>query len=104
MGEPLVEVRDLVKHFPITSGIVIQRQVAAVHAVDGVQIEGVSRQAIKSIRRHTHDRPAADFFGYVGDQRGFRMVGVNLDDFGTQPFLFATRTQERTDARASWIL
>ncbi|HKR99486.1 MAG TPA: dipeptide ABC transporter ATP-binding protein [Candidatus Dormibacteraeota bacterium] len=39
MGEPLVEVRDLVKHFPITSGIVLQRQVAAVHAVDGVSFD-----------------------------------------------------------------
>ncbi len=35
-GEPLVEVRDLVKHFPITRGIVLQRKVGAVKAVDGV--------------------------------------------------------------------
>jgi peptide/nickel transport system ATP-binding protein/oligopeptide transport system ATP-binding protein len=39
LNEPLVEVRDLVKHFPITSGIVLQRQVAAVHAVDGVSFD-----------------------------------------------------------------
>ncbi len=36
---PLVEARDLVKHFPITRGIVIQRQVGAVRAVDGVSFE-----------------------------------------------------------------
>jgi oligopeptide/dipeptide ABC transporter ATP-binding protein len=36
MSEPLVEVRDLVKHFAITRGVLLQRQVAAVHAVDGV--------------------------------------------------------------------
>ncbi len=36
MGEPLVEVKNLVKHFPITSGIIIQRQVGAVKAVDNV--------------------------------------------------------------------
>jgi oligopeptide/dipeptide ABC transporter ATP-binding protein len=35
----LVEVRDLVKHFPITRGIVIQRKVGAVQAVDGVSFE-----------------------------------------------------------------
>jgi oligopeptide/dipeptide ABC transporter ATP-binding protein len=38
-GEPLLEVRDLVKHFPITSGFFISRQVAAVQAVDGVSFD-----------------------------------------------------------------
>ncbi len=32
----LVDVRGLVKHFPITRGIIIQRQVGAVRAVDGL--------------------------------------------------------------------
>jgi oligopeptide/dipeptide ABC transporter ATP-binding protein len=35
----LVEVRDLVKHFPITQGILLQRQVGAVKAVDGVSFD-----------------------------------------------------------------
>jgi peptide/nickel transport system ATP-binding protein/oligopeptide transport system ATP-binding protein len=39
MTEPLVRVQDLVKHFPITQGIVFQRQVGAVHAVDGVSFD-----------------------------------------------------------------
>ena len=39
MSEPLVRVQDLVKHFPITRGIVFQRQVGAVHAVDGVSFD-----------------------------------------------------------------
>jgi peptide/nickel transport system ATP-binding protein len=38
-GAPLVEVRDLVKHFPITSGVVFQRRVGAVEAVDGVSFQ-----------------------------------------------------------------
>jgi peptide/nickel transport system ATP-binding protein len=33
---PLLEVRDLVKEFPVTAGAVLQRQVAAVHAVSNV--------------------------------------------------------------------
>ncbi|MFN8201045.1 MAG: dipeptide ABC transporter ATP-binding protein [Solirubrobacteraceae bacterium] len=37
-ADVLLEVRDLIKHFPITRGIVFQRQVAAVHAVDGVSL------------------------------------------------------------------
>jgi oligopeptide transport system ATP-binding protein len=35
----LVQVRDLKMHFPITSGILIQRQVGAVQAVDGVSFD-----------------------------------------------------------------
>ena len=35
----LLEIKDLKKHFPITSGIVIQRQVGAVKAVDGVSFD-----------------------------------------------------------------
>jgi oligopeptide/dipeptide ABC transporter ATP-binding protein len=33
---PLVEVRELVKHFPITRGIIFRRKIGAVQAVDGV--------------------------------------------------------------------
>jgi peptide/nickel transport system ATP-binding protein/oligopeptide transport system ATP-binding protein len=36
---PLVRVRDLVKHFPITRGIIIQRKIGAVRAVDGVSLD-----------------------------------------------------------------
>jgi len=37
-GDPLVEVRDLVKHFPIRQGL-LQRHVGAVRAVDGVSFD-----------------------------------------------------------------
>src|SRR3954452_7003 len=46
MSEPLVRVQDLVKHFPITRGIVIQRQVGAVHAVDGVSFDVVEGETL----------------------------------------------------------
>ncbi|MFJ2557683.1 MULTISPECIES: ABC transporter ATP-binding protein [unclassified Streptomyces] len=36
MAEPLLEVRDLVKHYPLTQGILFRRQIGAVQAVDGV--------------------------------------------------------------------
>jgi len=35
-GVPLLEVRDLVKEFPVTAGAILQRKVAAVHAVSTV--------------------------------------------------------------------
>ncbi|HET7049771.1 MAG TPA: dipeptide ABC transporter ATP-binding protein [Solirubrobacteraceae bacterium] len=38
-ASPLVEVRDLVKHFPIKQGVIFQRQIGAVKAVDGVSFD-----------------------------------------------------------------
>ncbi|HVL89020.1 MAG TPA: oligopeptide/dipeptide ABC transporter ATP-binding protein [Actinomycetota bacterium] len=39
MSEPLLEVKDLRVYFPIKEGIVVERQVGAVRAVDGVDLE-----------------------------------------------------------------
>lgn len=39
MSEPLLQVRELVKHFPITQGVVFQKQIGAVQAVDGVSFD-----------------------------------------------------------------
>jgi peptide/nickel transport system ATP-binding protein/oligopeptide transport system ATP-binding protein len=38
-AEPLIEVRNLIKHFPITSGIIFQRKIGAVRAVDDVTFD-----------------------------------------------------------------
>jgi len=38
-GEPLLHVENLKMHFPITKGIIFQRQVGAVKAVDGVSFD-----------------------------------------------------------------
>jgi oligopeptide/dipeptide ABC transporter ATP-binding protein len=39
MSDALVEVRDLVKHFAVTRGVIFQRQIGAVHAVDSVSFD-----------------------------------------------------------------
>ncbi|MER6348525.1 ABC transporter ATP-binding protein [Streptomyces sp. NPDC001595] len=36
MAEPILQVRGLVKHYPLTRGIVFRKQIGAVRAVDGV--------------------------------------------------------------------
>jgi oligopeptide transport system ATP-binding protein len=38
-AEKVLEVRDLVKHFPLTRGVLFQKQVGAVQAVDGVSFD-----------------------------------------------------------------
>jgi oligopeptide transport system ATP-binding protein len=37
-GAPLLEVRDLVKHFPLKSGVLFSREVERIRAVDGVDL------------------------------------------------------------------
>jgi oligopeptide transport system ATP-binding protein len=39
MAEALLQVENLVKHFPIMSGLLVQKKVAAVKAVDGVSFD-----------------------------------------------------------------
>jgi oligopeptide/dipeptide ABC transporter ATP-binding protein len=46
MADALVEVRDLVKHFPITQGIILQKKVGAVHAVDGVSFDVIRGETL----------------------------------------------------------
>ncbi|MCA9883380.1 MAG: ABC transporter ATP-binding protein, partial [Anaerolineae bacterium] len=39
MGETILSVKNLKKHFPITAGFILQREVGAVKAVDGVSFD-----------------------------------------------------------------
>ncbi|MFF0437562.1 ABC transporter ATP-binding protein [Streptomyces sp. NPDC004327] len=39
MAEAILQVRDLVKHYPLTQGILFKKQVGAVRAVDGVDFD-----------------------------------------------------------------
>jgi peptide/nickel transport system ATP-binding protein/oligopeptide transport system ATP-binding protein len=45
-GKPLVEVRNLVKHFPITRGVIRQKKVGAVKAVDDVTFDVISGETL----------------------------------------------------------
>ena len=45
-GDPLIEVRDLVKHFPIKKGLLFDKQVGAVQAVDGVSFDVIEGETL----------------------------------------------------------
>jgi oligopeptide/dipeptide ABC transporter ATP-binding protein len=45
-GNHLIEVRDLVKHFPLTKGIIFRKQVGAVQAVDGVTFDVIEGETL----------------------------------------------------------
>src|SRR3977135_537774 len=37
-GDVLLKVTDLVRHFPVTRGVIVRRKVGAVRAVDGIDL------------------------------------------------------------------
>ena len=79
-GDPLLEVRHLVKHFPIKEGLLIEREVAAVHAVDDVSLHAARgrdpgprrRVGLRQVDPLPHDHPAAQADLGVGEVSGAR--------------------------------
>ncbi|TQF03594.1 dipeptide ABC transporter ATP-binding protein [Kitasatospora acidiphila] len=45
-GEPILEVRNLVKHFPLTQGVIFKKHVGAVKAVDGVSFDLIKGETL----------------------------------------------------------
>ncbi|MGW5971451.1 ABC transporter ATP-binding protein [Streptomyces sp. NPDC055186] len=79
MAEPLLEVSGLVKHYPLTRGIVIRKQVGAVKAVDGVDFaldrgetlgivgeSGCGKSTVARMLVHL-ERPTAGTIRYKGE-------------------------------------
>ncbi|WP_164494396.1 ABC transporter ATP-binding protein, partial [Streptomyces sp. ADI92-24] len=77
--EPILEVRDLVKHYPLTRGIVIKKQIGAVRAVDGVSFDlaagetlgivgesGCGKSTVARLLVHLED-PTAGMIRYKGE-------------------------------------
>src|SRR3989440_55910 len=76
-AQPLVEGRDLVKHFPIPQGIIFQRQIGAVQAVDGVSFSvqpGARRRAVREL---------------------METVGLNPEHFNRYPHEFSGGQRQR---------
>ena len=83
-GEPIIRVRGLKKYFPITQGILFQRHVGDVHAVDGVDLEVYPGETI-----------AVD--GVVRGGTGF----VSEAAVSGEPFAVVRRPGDRVHARRS---
>ncbi len=104
MAEAILEVRDLVKHYPLTRGILFKKQVGAVRAVDGVDLDlmagetlgivgesGCGKSTLARMLVHL-ERPTAGVIRYKGDDivklsgRALKAVRRNIQMVFQDPY------------------
>ncbi|MCT7352162.1 dipeptide ABC transporter ATP-binding protein [Streptomyces sp. 15-116A] len=103
-AEPILEVRGLVKHYPLTQGIVFKKQVGAVKAVDGVDFtlargetlgivgeSGCGKSTVAKMLVHL-ERPTAGSILYKGEDitrlsgRALKAVRRNIQMVFQDPY------------------
>ncbi|WP_335940613.1 ABC transporter ATP-binding protein [Streptomyces sp. PTD5-9] len=103
-GEPILRVRDLVKHYPLTRGILFKRQIGAVKAVDGVSFDlaagetlgivgesGCGKSTVARMLVHL-ERPTAGAITYKGEDitrlsgRALKAVRRNIQMVFQDPY------------------
>ncbi|MGW0362309.1 ABC transporter ATP-binding protein [Streptomyces sp. NPDC002990] len=104
MPESLLEVTDLVKHYPLTQGVVLRKQVGAVKAVDGVSFglragetlgivgeSGCGKSTVARMLVHL-ERPTAGAISYKGEDitrlsgRALKAVRRNIQMVFQDPY------------------
>ncbi|NNG85251.1 dipeptide ABC transporter ATP-binding protein [Streptomyces cacaoi] len=100
----MLEVRDLVKHFPLTQGILVKRQIGAVKAVDGISFDlypgetlgivgesGCGKSTVAKLLMHL-ERPTSGTIKYKGEDithlsgRALREVRRNIQMVFQDPY------------------
>ncbi|MEU4865401.1 dipeptide ABC transporter ATP-binding protein [Streptomyces griseus] len=103
-GDPILQVRDLAKHYPLTQGILFKRQIGAVRAVDGVDFDlyagetlgivgesGCGKSTVAKMLVHL-ERPTAGAIRYEGEDiaklsgRALKAVRRNIQMVFQDPY------------------
>ncbi|GGZ42369.1 ABC transporter ATP-binding protein [Streptomyces inusitatus] len=104
MSEPILEMRGLVKHYPLTRGILFKKQIGAVKAVDGVDLDllpgetlgivgesGCGKSTLAKMMVHL-ERPTAGVLRYKGEDitqlsgRALKRVRRNIQMVFQDPY------------------
>ncbi|MFE9695464.1 ABC transporter ATP-binding protein [Streptomyces sp. NPDC006270] len=103
-GDPILQVRGLAKHYPLTQGILFKRQIGAVRAVDGVDFDlhagetlgivgesGCGKSTVARMLVHL-ERPTAGAIRYKGEDiaklsgRALKAVRRNIQMVFQDPY------------------
>ncbi|MEU9762815.1 dipeptide ABC transporter ATP-binding protein [Streptomyces sp. NPDC047985] len=103
-GEPILQVRGLVKHYPLTRGVLFKKQIGAVKAVDGVSFDlaagetlgivgesGCGKSTVARMLVHL-ERPTAGAIRYKGEDitrlsgRALKAVRRNIQMVFQDPY------------------
>ncbi|GAA3296929.1 hypothetical protein GCM10020295_28080 [Streptomyces cinereospinus] len=104
MAEPILEVSGLVKHYPLTRGVLFRKQVGSVKAVDGVDFtlhrgetlgivgeSGCGKSTVARMLVHL-ERPTAGVIRYKGEDvtrlsgRALKAVRRNIQMVFQDPY------------------
>ncbi|MFF8956677.1 ABC transporter ATP-binding protein [Streptomyces sp. NPDC014894] len=104
MAEPILEVRGLAKHYPLTRGVLLKKQIGAVRAVDGVDLDlltgetlgivgesGCGKSTLAKMIVHL-ERPTAGTIHYKGEDisrlsgRALKRVRRNIQMVFQDPY------------------
>ncbi|MFJ7409658.1 ABC transporter ATP-binding protein [Streptomyces sp. NPDC098077] len=103
-GDPILQVRGLAKHYPLTRGVLLKRQIGAVRAVDGVDFDlyagetlgivgesGCGKSTVAKMLVHL-ERPTAGAIRYKGEDiaklsgRALKAVRRNIQMVFQDPY------------------
>ncbi|MFH9606706.1 ABC transporter ATP-binding protein [Streptomyces sp. NPDC017448] len=103
-GDPILQVRGLAKHYPLTQGVLVKRQIGAVKAVDGVDFDlhagetlgivgesGCGKSTVARMLVHL-ERPTAGAIRYKGEDisrlsgRALKAVRRNIQMVFQDPY------------------
>ncbi|MFI7287414.1 ABC transporter ATP-binding protein [Streptomyces anulatus] len=103
-GDPILQVRGLAKHYPLTQGVLFKRQIGAVRAVDGVDFDlyagetlgivgesGCGKSTVAKMLVHL-ERPTAGAIRYKGEDiaklsgRALKAVRRNIQMVFQDPY------------------
>src|SRR5690242_8912714 len=75
-----------------------------IHAIHCPQVERVRGKAVERIGRHPQDLPGANLVGGVADQRSFRSITVDLEDFYAHRLLPGSLYLRKVKITRGWPL
>ena len=82
--------------------LVPRTRLDVIHAVDGAQVKRIGRQSVKSVGGHAQHFAGANLVRRIADERRFRVIAIDLDNFYTHYRSLPIPKSEIAKANITW--